>query len=174
MLASTDPIINAFSAYKIVGLPSFLAEKYPVWIWMGEVVIFASLLHCNAVIHTSPQPAVHKSVRMLIPCWCKHELMQAATKAAAHLQALDLRQPSEVCTLVGAVTLTWLAYQVFSSALKMLLFLFQLEPPKVVVPITEDEAADVLEGCDRFDTDALKGEVRAACCRGCMRIGTHP
>lgn len=90
--------------------------------------------------------------------------MQAATKAAAHLQALDYRQPSEVCTLVGAVTLTWLAYRVFSSALKVLLFLFQLEPPKVVVPITEDEAADVLEGCDRFDTDALKGEVRAACC----------
>lgn len=28
MLTSTDPIINAFSAYKIVGLPSFLAEKY--------------------------------------------------------------------------------------------------------------------------------------------------
>jgi len=59
MLLSTDAIINAFSAYKIVGLLSFLVEKYPAWILVGEVKSFC--FHCNAVIHISPQPAVHKS-----------------------------------------------------------------------------------------------------------------
>jgi len=35
-----------------------------------------------------------------------------------------------------------------------------MEPPRVVVPVTEDESADVLHGKEKFDTDTLKGETK--------------
>jgi hypothetical protein len=90
----------------------------------------------------------------------KELLSDAVSNALEILQRSDWRNPEDFLKLVGAAALTIVAYRLFSFFVGTLAFVFQPQPPKVVVEILEDEANDVLTNKRKFDTALLKGETK--------------
>ena len=76
------------------------------------------------------------------------------------LLSCDWNHPENVIQLVGGLSLLFVAFKVVSAVTSVVFFVFQPEPPKVVVDITEEESADVLADYDKFNPDSLKGETR--------------
>jgi acyl-CoA reductase-like NAD-dependent aldehyde dehydrogenase len=82
------------------------------------------------------------------------------TEAAVFLSTLDYRDPKQVCMLVGGLALLRVALTVLQQVVAVLAFTFQPQPPAVHVPLEPEEAANVLEGYDKFEYAALKGETK--------------
>ena len=90
----------------------------------------------------------------------KESLSEALSNALDVLHNSDWRKPEDFLKLVGAAALTIVAYRLFSYIVGTLAFVFQPQPPKVVVEILEDEANDILTNKRKFDTALLKGETK--------------
>ena len=74
------------------------------------------------------------------------------------LENVDWRKPEGLCQIIGAVALTIMAYRLFAYFAGIFLFFLQMQPPKVVVQIFDDESEDILTNKTKFDPTRLQGE----------------
>ena len=81
-------------------------------------------------------------------------------KLQTFLSNVNVRDPVEICTVAGALTLTLLALRAFRAVVAMLFFFIQPQPPAVFVEMDIEESEDVLEGYEKFDYAWLQGETQ--------------
>jgi acyl-CoA reductase-like NAD-dependent aldehyde dehydrogenase len=62
------------------------------------------------------------------------------------------------CQIVGALIIIYVGFKLSMKLLGVLAFIFEMQPPQVVVELTEEESENVLEGYPKFKYDMLKGE----------------
>lgn len=62
--------------------------------------------------------------------------------------------------VLGSLIALWLAYRIISAAFDLVFFVFEPQPPKVVVPMNVEESENVLQGYKKFNYDMLKGETK--------------
>eukprot|EP00606_Chrysophyceae_sp_TOSAG23-5_P000497 GSChrysophyteH2.ASY1.ANO1.911.1 assembled CDS len=88
------------------------------------------------------------------------ETGQFIIKLQKFLSNVNVRDPVEICTVAGALTLTLLALRAFRTVVTMLFFFIQPQPPAVFVEMDIEESEDVLKGYEKFDYAWLKGETQ--------------
>lgn len=63
-----------------------------------------------------------------------------------------------IVELLGLVVATTIVYRLFRAVVKLTVFLFEPQPPKVVVPLNPEESEDVLTGKPKFDYTMIYNE----------------
>ena len=83
-------------------------------------------------------------------------------KLQTFLSNVNVRDPVEICTVAGALTLTLLALRAFRAVVAMLFFFIQPQPPAVFVEMDIEESEDVLEGYEK-EVDGITADGAHLC-----------